>query len=75
MESCEFFTYFGDQTLSKVSLANMFSHMVGSLFILILYSLALQEAFYFDDISFVYSFFNVLCSREDTSESIATWNI
>ena len=31
--------------LSKVSLANMFSHMVGSLFILILFSLAVQKLF------------------------------
>ena len=31
--------------LSKVSLANMFSHQVGSLFILILFSLAIQKLF------------------------------
>ena len=31
--------------LSEVSLANMFSHMVGSLFILILFSLAVQKLF------------------------------
>ena len=31
--------------LSEVSLANMFSHMVGSLFILILFSLAMQRLF------------------------------
>ena len=31
--------------LSEVSLANMFSHMVGSLFILILFSLAMQKLF------------------------------
>ena len=29
--------------LSEVSLANMFSHTVGSLFILILFSLAMQK--------------------------------
>ena len=33
--------------LSKVSLANMFSHMVGSLFILMLFSLAMQKLFIF----------------------------
>ena len=43
VESCEFFMYFGDQTLSEVSLANMFSHMVGSLFILMLFSLAMKK--------------------------------
>ena len=31
--------------LSEVSLANMFSHIVGSLFILILFSLAMQKLF------------------------------
>ena len=31
--------------LSKVSLANKFSHIVGSLFILILFSLAMQKLF------------------------------
>ena len=31
--------------LSEVSLANMFSHTVGSLFILMLFSLALQKLF------------------------------
>ena len=33
------------RTLSEVSLANMFSHTVGSLFILMLFSLALQKLF------------------------------
>ena len=50
--------------LFEVSLANMFSHMVGSLFILILFSLAMQkEAFYFDEVPFVYSFLYVPCFR------------
>ena len=33
--------------LSEISLANMFSHTVGSLFILILFSLAMQKLFIF----------------------------
>ena len=37
--------YFGDQTLSKVSLANVFSHTVGSLFIFLMFSLAMQKLF------------------------------
>ena len=45
VESCEFFIYFGDQALSEVSLANMFSHTVGSLCILMLFSLAMQKPF------------------------------
>ena len=37
--------YFGDQTLSKVSLANVFSHTVGSLFILLMISLAMHLSY------------------------------
>ena len=33
------------KSLSEVSLANMFSHIVGSLFILMLFSLAVQKLF------------------------------
>ena len=47
--------------LSEVSLANMFSHMVGLLFILILLSLAMQKPFNFDEVSFLYSLLYVLC--------------
>ena len=45
MESCEFFIYFVDQTMSEISLANIFSHTVGSLFILLKFSLAMQKLF------------------------------
>ena len=41
--------------LSEVSLANMFSHTVGSLFILMLFSLAMQKLFIFM-IPLLYSF-------------------
>ena len=44
-ELCEFFIYFGNQLLSKVSLAKMFSHMVDSLSILLMFLLAIKEAF------------------------------
>ena len=57
--------------LSEVSLANMFSHMVASLCILMLFSLAMQKLFYFDEIPFVYSFLYVPCSRGHISENIA----
>ena len=47
--------------LSEVTLANMFSHMVGPFFFnAVFFSHA--EAFYFDEIPFVYSFLYVLCS-------------
>ena len=42
--SCVSSLYFLEiQPLSEVSLANMFSHMVGSLFILLMFSLAMQK--------------------------------
>ena len=44
VESCEFFIS-EIKPLSEVSLANMFSHTVGSLFILMLFSLAMQNLF------------------------------
>ena len=45
VQLCEFFIYFGDQALYEVSLANMFSHTVGSLCNLMLFSLAMQKLF------------------------------
>ena len=45
VESCEFFIYLEIRPLSEVSLANMFSHTVGSLFILMLFSLAMHKLF------------------------------
>ena len=50
--------------LSKVSLANMFSQMIGSVFIFC------AKTFYFDEIPFVYSFLYVPCSRGHISENI-----
>ena len=57
--------------LSEISLANMFFHMVGSLFILKLFPLAMQKLFYFDEIPFVYSFLYVPCSRGHITENTA----
>ena len=62
--------------MSEISLANMFSHIIGSLFILMLFSLAMQkEAFYFDEIPFVYSFLYVPCSREPNSSILLLFNV
>ena len=61
--------------LSEVSLSNMFSHIVGSLFILMLFSLAVQKLFYFDEIPFVYSFLYVPCFRGRVCEDVAVWNV
>ena len=61
--------------LFEVSLANMFYHMVGSLFILILFSLAIQKLCYFDEIPCVHSFLYVLCFRGPVCEDVAAWNV
>ena len=45
VQSCGFFIYFGDQTLVQGNMANIFSHMVGSLFIFLMFSLAVQKHF------------------------------
>ena len=45
LEPLEFFIYFGDLPMSEVSFANIFSYMVGSLFILLMFSLALLKLF------------------------------
>ena len=62
--------------LSEVSFANILSHMVGSLFLLLLCFFSCAETFYFDEILFV-SFFPlyVPCSRGRINENIAVWNI
>ena len=77
--------------LSKVSLANIFSHMVGSLFIFLMFSLAMKKvcfclfvhlfvclfACFFggDKVLFVYSFLYVHCSQGHISENITAWDI
>ena len=61
--------------LSEVSLANMFSHTVGSLLILKLFSLTMQKLFYFDEVPFVYSFLYVPCFRGHVCEDVAVWNV
>ena len=53
----------GIRHLSEISLANMFSHAVGSLFVLMLFFFSYAEDFYFDEVPFVYSFLYVHCSR------------
>ena len=52
--------------LSDVSLANIFSHMVVSLFILLMFSLAVQKS---------YLFILSLAVRGHIDKNIAAWNI
>ena len=49
------------KSLSDVSLANIFSHRVGSLFILIMFFFACAKAFYFDVIPFGFVCLFVFC--------------
>ena len=58
--------------LSEVSFANMFSHMFGSLFILLMFSLAVQKLFLLMK-SHLFVLY-VPCSRGHISENIAVWN-
>ena len=51
--------------LSDVSLANIFSHMVVSLFILLMFSLSVQKSYLF--------ILYVPCSRGHIGENIAAW--
>ena len=60
--------------LSEVSFANMFSHIVGSLFILILFSLAMQKLFILMRSHF-YSFLYVPCFRGHVCEDVFAWNV
>ena len=45
MESCEFFIYFGDQTIVQGIIGKYISYTVGSLFILMIFSLAVKKLF------------------------------
>ena len=63
------------RTLSEVSLANMFSHTVGSSLYFGAVFFSHAEAFYFDEIPFVYSFLYVPCFRGHVCEDVAAWNV
>ena len=60
--------------LSEVSLANMFSHTVGSLYFNAAF-FSHAEAFYFDEVPFVYSFLYVPCFWGHVCEDVAAWNV
>ena len=67
--------YFADQTLVQGS-TGKYIFPYGSFpfhFVDVLFSCA--EAFYFDEIPFVYSFLYILCSKGHIGENIAAWNI
>ena len=61
--------------LSEVSLANMFSHTVGSLFNLMMFSLAMQKLFILmRPHLFILSFMS-LAFRGHVCEDVAAWNV
>ena len=60
--------------LSEVSLAHMFSQTVGSPFMLLIFSLAMEKLFIFmKSHLFILSFMSLVLG--DISENIAVWNI
>ena len=75
VESYEFFIYFGDQTLVQGIIGkNVFPYgWIPFHFANVFFSSA--EAYYMNEVPFVYSFLCVPCSRGSSSENIAVWNI
>ena len=73
MESCELYIL-EIRPLSEVSLANMFSHTVGSLCNLVLFSLSMQKLFILmRSHLFILSFMSLALG--DMSEDVAVWNV
>ena len=75
VESCEFFIYFGDQTIVQGIIGKYIFpysqfpfHFAGDFF-------SHAEAFYFDEVPFVYSFLYVPCSRGHVVQNTAPWDI
>ena len=75
VELCEFFIYFRDQTLVEGIICKYIFplrclpfHFAGIFF-------THAEAFYFDEIPVIYSFFYVPCSRGHIGENNAVWHV
>ena len=75
VELCEFFMYFGEQTLVQGVIGkyvfpySWFPFHFADVFF------SRAEAFYFDEVSFVYSFLYVPCSGRHIGENTAAWNV
>ena len=75
VELCEFFIYFGDQTLVRGKIGKYvfpygwFSFHFNAVFF------SHAEAFEFDEVPFVYSFLYVPCFRGHVCEDVAVWNV
>ena len=75
VDLCELFIYFGDQTLVQGIIGKYVFLYVWFPFHFDDVFFSCEEAFYFDEVPFVYSFLYVPCSRGHLSENIAVWNI
>ena len=75
VELCEFFIYFGDQILVSGTTMNYIFPYIWFPFHFADVFFSHAESFYFDEVSFVYSFPYVPHSREHISENIAAWNV
>ena len=75
VELCEFFSHFRDQTLvwgiigKYIFPYGWFPFHFADVFF------SHAEAFYFDEVPFVYSFLYVPCFRGHISEAVAAWNV
>ena len=72
VELCEFLIYFGDYTL--VSLANVLSHTVGSLFILMMVSLDVQKLFNLQSYLFIFPFIS-LALGDILAKTTGMWEV
>ena len=75
VESYEFFIYFGEQTLVRGIICKYIFPYGWFPFYFSNVFLSHAEAFYFDEVPFIYSFLCVPCSRGHIIENIAVWNV
>ena len=75
LESCVFVIFFGDQTLVRDIIGKYIILSSWFLFHFAIVLISHAQAFYFDEVLFVYSFLDVPCSGGHIGENIAAWNI
>ena len=75
LQSCEFFIYFGDLTLVLGIICKYIFPYGWFPFYFVDVFFSHAEAFYFDEVPFVYSFLYVPCFRGHVCEDVAAWNV
>ena len=75
VESREFFVYFGDQTLVRGIIGKYVFPYSWFPFHFADVVFGHAEAFYFEEVPFVYSFLYVPCFRGHVCEDVAAWNV